>query len=210
MLALSLATAGVAAAATTPEFKPVPAKKKFTGKGAGMKLVSGDVELYCTSSAAKGEITSARTVGGIVLAYTGCEASITGGESWCPIKSVGAKTDEIVTEALKGELGTAASKEAPSEVAISLKPENSHLRWAHIAGNCAVVEGWMEGQVGAEIKLIGKKQTTNTLAIDTEGRLHKITLDSGEAFTRWFEWSDVGVPWENSQTLTFEEAVEVT
>src|ERR1700728_2478657 len=94
MLALSLATAGVAAAATTPEFKPVPTKKKFTSSN-GVSYWGWEGEIIkCSKSTTSGEITSATTLGHVIVKYTGCTIKLSGG-SVCPIKSESGGKEEI-------------------------------------------------------------------------------------------------------------------
>jgi hypothetical protein len=56
-------------------------------------------KVVCTAEAGTGQYTSAKTVGGVTLTFTGCERS---GEQ---CKSSGAAAGEIVTHDLEGELG---------------------------------------------------------------------------------------------------------
>src|ERR1700728_2936547 len=100
MLALSLATAGVAAAATLPEFKPVPTKKKFTSTSGTLTWKMAEETIVCTKSTIAGEVTGASTLGKMVMKLTGCAFRVDGEE--CPIKSTNTTTEgEVVTNALK-------------------------------------------------------------------------------------------------------------
>jgi hypothetical protein len=207
MLALSLATAGVAAAATTPEFKPVPTKHKFKGTGGTWTASSRGEEFTCPKGTVAGEISGGRNLGSIVVTFTGCTSDSSEGRG-CPVNTVGAKSGEVVSKALTSELGTVATKEAPSGVGLLLKPEGTSEKWwAMVENKCTSESGWY-GDLTVEVAVIGKKQTTNKLVI-TPG-LEQIKLDSGiSKATELVEFA-APVKWKNTFEVTFEEPVEVT
>jgi hypothetical protein len=215
VFAMSAVTAA-AASATTPEFKPVPAKKKFTATGGEARLEDKGLqyEITCTNSSASGEVTGARTVGGVVLVLTGCTGR---GElgSGCPITTVGAKAGEIVTGALGGELGTVAKTQASSGVGLRFKrPEGKKTIFTIEESRCVGEEAAFSGSIAAEVSVVGKKQTTNKLAFalnSSSGQaIEEITLDSGELEKPAFEDFASRVTLKNTDELTFEEALEVT
>lgn len=219
LAALALgAVASASAMAVTPEFKPVPAKKKFTianvskygADFGGGGLLFAAIE--CKTASAKGEITGARTVGGVSLVFTGC----TGygiKKAGCPTRSVGAKEGEIVTKPLSGELGTVATKEAPSGVGLLFKPAEG-TKWFKLEGNECNPEGTISGSLAAEVAIIGKKQTTNTLGFTPasgEGeKIKEITLDSGIVDHPQLDSFGAEADLANTDGITFEEALEVT
>jgi hypothetical protein len=205
MLAFSLLTVGVASAATKPEFKPVPTKKKFTGS-TSLTLYAGGESLKCAKGSTSGEVTGARTVGDVVMVFTGCVGEERDGDECSAVKSEGAREGEIVTHALSGELGTVATKEAASGVGLMLKHEGTSKAWFTLEG--CVIDAVVTGSTVSEVAVVGKKQTTGEF-ID-EGKIKQITLDSGESWTS--ELGDGGLAFEphNTQELTFEEALEVT
>src|SRR5271167_4747729 len=127
VLAVSAVGVSAAAAATLPEFKPVPTKKKFTGTGGKTTMLYGGgswPRITCTASSTAGEIAGAKTVGAVTLTFTGCKVEVTGGGDYCVTSSIGAKNaGEMVIASLVGELGTVATTEAASGVGMLLKPE---------------------------------------------------------------------------------------
>jgi hypothetical protein len=206
------AVATSAASATTPEFKPVPAKKKFTSSGgaATFKQSSGGLEINCTTTSAAGEITGARTVGKLVLKYTGCHVE---NKPECAVKSTSAGHEgEILTRVLEGELGTVKTSEAPSGVAVRLKGEEKKI-WDTLAGGSCNHEEIMNGDVAAEIPVIGKKQATNKLVLvrhETSQAIKAITLDSGKLEEPQMALESTTMTMEGTGELKFEEALEVT
>jgi hypothetical protein len=210
----ALRTAG----GTRPEFKPVPAKKKFTIANLPKSALSfggGGIlfqAISCTTASATGEITGARTVGGVSLVFTGCTGDGNGGDG-CPTRSVGAKEGEIVTKPLSGELGTVATKEATSGVGLLFTPTEK-TKWFKLEGTRCNLEGTISGSLAAEVAVIGKKQTTNTLGFaraTSEGeKIKEITLDSGIVYPPEFESFGTDANLENTDGITFEEALEVT
>jgi hypothetical protein len=205
LLALAV-MASAATAATTPEFKPVPTNKKFTGSSGTVTWVWGGLELTCEHSSLTGEITSARKVGSAKDVFTGCKALASGGSSDCAIRSVGAKEGEIATVSLDGELGT--TSESSSGVVILLQPE-SGSSWSTLERNNCTGETKVTGKLAVEVKDLGKKQTTNEL-VSIAKPVNTIVLDSGkESFAELEAWSttlELGF----SDEVKFEEAVEVT
>jgi len=206
MLALSLATAGVAAAATTPEFKPVPTKHKFKGTSGTLTLTNENDVYTCPKGTVTGEITGGRNVGNAVMTFTGCTSKDGLSTESCPVNTQGAKSGEIVTEALTGELGTVATTEAPSGVGLRLKPELVKKWWIIEGNKCTGSSAW-NGSVAAEVAVIGKKQTTNKLVIRPE--IEKIKLDSGVSEGLELEDGFLAT-FETTTEVTFEEALEVT
>jgi opacity protein-like surface antigen len=216
MLALSLATAGVAAAATTPEFKPVPTKKKFAESGGEVVMKYATTELVCTKTSAAGELTGSKTVGALVLKLTGCEVIGSGGSgSNCKLNSTNTKTvGEILTTTLSGELGTVKTTEAASGVGLLLKPVEGE-RWATVAENSCGSGGKLTGSLAGEVPVLGKKQLTNKLVFGAPSgkqSIKDITLDSGklaEPELSYGEWGNT-LTFVATDELAFEEALEVT
>lgn len=206
--------AASAASAATPEFKPVPTKKKLTGttKGTIWEFDSGVITISCTKSSTTGEITTATTVGKVVIVYTGCTDSGPG-ESNCPANSPGAKAGEIVTKSLGGELGTVAVAEAASGVGLRLKPETKTKLFELAENKCFGGES-ITGSVAAEVAVIGKKQVTNKLVLTGAGQnqsIKEIKLDSGVVEKpRLLTSALEGGFMSTHEELTFEEALEVS
>jgi hypothetical protein len=212
VFAMSAVTAA-AASATTPEFKPVPAKKKFTSTSGYVQYTfnNGTEVLECNNSTAAGEVTGAKTLGKLVIKFTNCTTSGTGG-SGCSVTSTGAKSGEIVTKSLEGELGTVKTTEAASGVGLLLKPESGKT-WSVLAGNSCLSETQMSGSIAAEVPTIGKKQVTNKLVFsDPSGKqgIRSITLDSGKAEKPELVFWGTAMTMNTTDELSFEEALEVT
>jgi hypothetical protein len=212
VFARSAVTVAVASAAT-PEFKPVPAKKKFASSGGVLRMSWDDGVwlLECAKGSTIGEVTGSATVGKVVVTLTGCKGSINSGGSFSSVSSKGAKAGEIVTVALGGELGTVASTEAVSGVGLRLKPETGKALFHFAEG--VFGEEAVSGSVASEVAQVGKDQTANELAFKlVEGRdaIAKIKLDSGlsEDPALAMGSSSGTISWTDG--LTFEEALEVT
>jgi hypothetical protein len=218
VFAMSAVTAA-AASATTPEFKPVPTKKKFTDTSGSVKFTfdGGGETMTCEKSSAPGEITGAATVGGLVVKFTGCKTTGAAG-SGCAVKSTNTKTEgEILTNALTGELGTVAIEpklgEHVSWTALLLKPA-SGTTWTTLAANKCTNTTPVTGDLAPEVPVIGKKQATNKLVFSaTTGKAQgeEITLHSGKTaevkgLTAW----TTNLQFETTDELAFEEAVEIT
>jgi hypothetical protein len=219
VFAMSAVTAAVASA-TTPEFKPVPTKKKFTDTSGSVlfRFDNGSETMTCTkSSATGGEITGAGTVGGLVVKFTSCKTTGATGEG-CAVKSTNTKTEgEILTNSLTGELGTVAIEpklgEHLSWTALLLKP-TSGTTWTTLAANKCTKETLVTGDLAPEVSVIGKKQATNKLVFSaTTGKAlgEEITLHSGKTaevkgLTAW----TTNLQFETTDELAFEEAVEIT
>ena len=207
MVALSLAATGVAAAATTPEFKPVPTKHKFKGTSGAWEGRSGGKTYTCPKGTVTGELIGGQKLGNTVITFTGCTSDGSGGDE-CPLETRGAKSGEIISKALAGELGTAATKEAPSGVGLLLKPEGTREWWTMAENHCSGIAAVWDGDLVAEVAVIGKKQTTNKLISTPE--FFKIKLDSGISEDAELETLGLEAEWKNTLELTFEEPVEVT
>jgi hypothetical protein len=209
VLAMSAVTAA-AASATTPEFKPVPAKKKFTSStGAVDSTWLGGEHLSCAKSTSTGTITGATTIGDVVEVFTGCTNTSASGEK-CSVKSTAGKAGEVITYALKGELGTISTG---FKVGLMLEPETGkkYITFAE-NGKCMPASN-LSGTIAGVVEPIGSKQLTHKLTFGSTGgneNIREITLDSGilerPELTMW--GGDVTM--ETTDTLTFEEAVEIT
>jgi hypothetical protein len=209
VFAMSAVTAA-AASATTPEFKPVPTKKKFTGTSGTLVWTwdNGAEKITCSKGSTTGAITGARTVGGVVLVYTGCKSS-SATKSNCPINSKGAKAEEIVTEPLAGELGTSVKNSAV--VVLRLKAETATKWFTALENACTSRAAWT-GSVAPEVSSLSKG-TVHGLVLATVGGKQAITeikLDSGELEEPELVTYASSVATETKDSLTFEEAVEIT
>jgi hypothetical protein len=217
VVAMSVVTAASASAAL-PEFKPVPTKKKLTSTSGQVTwhIVGSGVSFTCAGSTASGEVTGARTVGGLVLKYTGCLVEGGTGQK-CEVNSGGAKKGEIVTKALKGELGTVKTSEAASGVGLFVVANENKVprTWATIAGNACEPESVIGGSVAAEVATIGKKQVTNKLVFSKSAngvgeQIKTITLDSGVLEEPALSYLSVTLTTASTDELKFEEALEIT
>jgi hypothetical protein len=209
VFAMSAVTAA-AASATTPEFKPVPAKKKFTATGGAMSAEFYGVQLHyeCTKSATTGEVTGSHTLGNIVMTFTGCKVDEASGVLGGPIHTKGAKEGEVVTAALGGELGT-VTKSGATALNVGERGVGKDEKWASILSSEGGNYGAIYGSVAAEVAPIGKKQTTLKLYFPTTV-ITEITLDSGIVEKPELETDVDGGVFSTTDELKFEEAVEVT
>jgi len=195
-----------------PEFKPVPAKKKFTSTSGEVVWKASTLTVACSKSTASGEFTGASTVGKVVIKYTGCEL-----ERECPLRSTNTTNEgEIVTNALKGELGTVKTTEAASGVGLLLEPATGKVisTTAKPGGNCTEwPETALEGALTGEVATVGKKQATNKLVFGVKSGtqdIKEITVKSGTKSPKFSGWGFISITDEASDELAFEEALEVT
>jgi hypothetical protein len=211
VLAMSAVTAA-AASATTPEFKPAT-KQAFTGTGGALTMEnSTGTSLACSKYTSAGEITGASAVGGLVFTLTGCKAE-KGVES-CPLRSVGAKNSgEIVTDALKGELGTVSTKEASTGAGLLLEPASGKAL-ATIEKNTCTYQGAIEGSVAAEVTPIKTSAKTLTLVFTGSAgkqKIKTITVKAGEREPELVYAGVFEISWNMTDALEFQSnALEVT
>ncbi len=200
-----------AASAAEPEFKPMPAKKKFTSTGGAVTFKEGGNTITCSSSTTSGEITGVSTIGKLVVTYKKCEAFLPKGK--CSFHSPGRVAGEIVTNALKGELGTVSTKEAASGVGVLLLPETGQT-WAMIESPCAEPESTpLTGRLAGEVTPIGKKQTSMNIVFSAPGGVQGIkemTIAGKKAEVPSLKMYGTSATEEMTDALTFEEALEVT
>jgi hypothetical protein len=202
------AVAASAASAALPEFKPVPTKKKFTSTGGTSVWAGGGETITCSKSSTSGEITSATTLGDVIVKYTGCTIKTSNGAQ-CPIKSRSGGKEEILMNALEGELGTIMPKPAKGEVGLLLQPEVK-TTWAVLESECIILET-LTGSLAGSINV--PHGTTGTITYGVTGGEQNITemkMDSGPVAKP--KLSAFGAVWEleTADTLKFEEALEVT
>jgi hypothetical protein len=209
LLVLSMVAAASASAAL-PEFKPVPTKKKFTGTSGTFTVKSGFGIITCSKSTTAGEITSASTLGKVVVKFTGCKIENSANGETCSMKSPTGKEGEVITTTLQAELGTVKTTEAPSGVGLWIKQEGGEksTKITTFEAPCATpTTSTVNGSLIGEVVTVGKNQLTNELVYKEQ--IHKITVKGG---TKTAEFSYLGDEWgvAGSDALTFEEALEVT
>jgi hypothetical protein len=210
VLAMSAIAVSVASAATLPEFKPVPTKKKITLTAGTSFWAGGGGSFHaavCAGTSATGEVTGAKTIGNLVMTYTGCKT----GEG-CPLSSEGAKEGEVVTKTLAAELGTVTKAQASTEVGLLLRPATK-TKWFSTVGNSCVFSATVTGTLAAEVTGIHTKEATRKLEFETGAsgqKIKEITLDSG--ITEKPELEAVAAPMglQAAYEWKFEEPVEIT
>jgi hypothetical protein len=180
-VAVSLILVSTALAAA--EFRPIPEKKGFETKS-GKSVLTADYGLSritCSSSTSTGEITGAKTVGKVLVAFRGCTSTGIGG-SGCPVESTGAKSGEVRTSLLKGELGTVAPLEAFSERALVLRPETGR-KFSFIEGNPCTEEVVVTGTIAGEVESVDIRSVRNGLVFKVAGgeqMIGKVKVATGE------------------------------
>lgn len=204
---------------TMPEFKPAPTKTKFTSSSGKSvwRIPDEPITMTCSNSTTSGEITGASTLGKAVIKFTGCDLE-QGTNGPCPMHSTNTtKAGEIVTEAVKGELGSVKKTLASSEVGILLKPESTHefFIMASTTEPCTLPEQAFEGSIAGEVVTVGKKQLTNEFAfapVSPTGKqkVSEITVKSGTVKPKLLNWGAAEMTIEWADATTFEEALEVT
>lgn len=209
VLAVS-AVVATAASAALPEFKP-STKQSFTTTSGTSTLAGGGNEVVCTADSSTGEITGATSVGSVIVKFTGCKSSGSGG-SGCAQKSVGASgTEEIVTTTLNGLLGTVKSAEAASETGLYLAPA-SGKKFTTLAGTTCTPESAVTGTIAGEVTPKKVSQTTGKLIFTASNKKEKIKaigIPTGEVSPELVAFSETATE-STSEEVKFTKAVEVT
>jgi len=101
-----------------PGVLKTPFKTKLASVAVTLESAVKTSKVTCTGETSAGEYTGQKTVGGVVLALTGCKR----GTEKC--SSMGAAPEEIVTNALEGELGveTLGATSASNKIGLDLYP----------------------------------------------------------------------------------------
>jgi hypothetical protein len=195
-----------------PEFKPFPTKRKFTSAGGSLSVWVGaaGATLQCSASSSTGEVTGGKTLGNIVITWTGCKVAPSG-EAECSASSEGAKEGEIVTKTLGGELGTVATGEAASGVGLLVKP-TKNSEWLTFAGSKCLEEGVLSGSAASYVGPLHTKKTTYELPYSAE--IKEIKLGSGTVTKPRLSYGAGSFEILGAFTMpgktTFEEELEIT
>jgi len=203
---------GASAALAAAEFNPIPANKGFETR-AGTTILTADGGLdriRCAASTSVGEITGAKTVGNVLVAFTRCVSAGIGGEG-CPVESKGAKVGEVRTSVLKGELGAVAAGEAPSETALLISPETGKT-FAVVEGNPCTEEASLGGTIAGEVERVGISAVKNGLIFKVvSGRqaIRKVKVAGGEVKSGLLAFGETATE-SAGQEWEFREAVEVS
>lgn len=208
MLVLNLVAVAVASAAD-PEFKGSTKQTFKTTSGTGA-LESSANKIICSSDSSVGEVQGASKVGKVVVKFVGCTGE-EGGKT-CTAKSSGAKTGEIVTRTLDGELGLVAKAEAASGVGLLLLPEASKV-FVEPEGPCLTTAA-VEGSIAGEASPIGVSSTAGKLVyVGSKGSqsIKKITVLGANVEPKLSAFFGiVNASETTTETITYNGAIEVT
>jgi hypothetical protein len=213
VIAIAVSLSGASVALAAAEFSPIPANRGFETRS-GISVLTGgggSEKITCTASRSSGEITGATTVGKVLVVYTGCTSAGIGGQG-CPVESYGAaKAGEISTKVLKGELGTAAAGEAPSERVLVIRPE-SGKKFAVVEGNRCTEEATVTGSIAGEVERVGISSVKNGLIFKVIGgkqAIRRVKVGSEELMPELIAFA--GAATESAgQEWEFRESVEIT
>jgi hypothetical protein len=171
-IATTLATASLtavpAASASPPEFNPGTLTVAVGESGTVALVTSSTEPIECNSSTSAGEITGAKTFGGLVVTFHGCHSKEGSG---CSLKSTNETgvSGLVKTEVLDGELGSVKKTEAASGVGVLFLP-TAGTKFVELEGPCLLTSpSPITGQVAAEV--------ASTHTSSTDGRT--IFLGSG-------------------------------
>ncbi len=212
VVVMSFVAAGTASA-SSPEFvnaAKTGVKVSLTGTSGTSKLTTVGQEVTCATSSSTGEVTTnSGNASNVHVTFSTCTGKK--GATSCAAHSTG-KTNEIVTNTLKGALGTVKTTEAASGQGLVLSPA-SGSSFVKIEGTClSPTTTSVEGSVAGEVSPLNKQQTTGKLvlsapsgvqaikSITVAGTVQKPKL---EAFTE--EAAE-----ESSDSIKFGEALTVT
>jgi hypothetical protein len=208
MLALSAVVASAALAA--PEFEGARGAEAkgttFTGSTSSAKLTAVGTTITCTGGSSSGEITGKKTVGKVVVAFTGCEAN--SGE--CKVKSPGAAEGEVKTDTLEGELGEVEQSEASSKVGLDLKAAGKES-FVTTEGSCLPFGGSaVTGSIIGEVSPVGRLESEGLLIYKAERGKQKIQKFIGGSQDVLKAFSIAEVVEETTETVKFSKEIKVT
>jgi hypothetical protein len=145
-----------------------------------------------------------------VVVFKGCTGKSSSGT--CTAKSRSAKAGEILTNTLKGELGTVKASEALSGVGLLLAPTTG-TEFATLEGAC-VTAAAISGAIAGEVASVNLRSTANKLVfagssgnqkIESIVVLGKVEKPSLTTFAGLVSTSE-----DTTEEVTFTSAVEVT
>lgn len=203
---LAVSALFAAAASAAPEFKPSTKNAFKTTSGTSVLEGSGNT-FTCSSDSSAGEITGAKTVGGVVVDFTGCKSTGSGGSN-CTAKSKNTTVEGlIVTTTLKGELGT--TKEATSGVGLTLTPETTKI-FTELAANTCTKETKVTGSIAGEATPVGSLTTTGKLVFTVSSGKQAIKHITGTITEPELVAYTATATESTSDSVTYTKAVEVT
>lgn len=169
---LAVGAMAASSALASPEFTILPTHPGFTSVAEGASVLRGaTTSITCANSFTNGEVTSMDTIGKVAVKYTGCV--ITKGTCTTKVNSLTGKTGEIVTNPIKGLLGTVKTSEAPSGVGLLFEPE-SGKRFVTFTANACSPEATTNGNVAGEVTPIKKSQPTDKIVLTGSGASQEI------------------------------------
>ena len=211
IVALSLVVASSAFA--EPAFHPIGGT--FTGLGLGPeKLTFGGQEVKCEHNITSGTISNATLAGGVVVTFTGCKSTGTGGSN-CTLKSsspVGA-AGVIITNTLHGVLGLILPKGTGSGVGLLLLPVANGKFFTLESNKCTAATS-VTGNIAGETNPVGGglvSKGTLTFQAGTKGESIKdFDLSTGGLVRPELELFAAIGSLETNEDVTFSPAVEVS
>lgn len=173
----------------------------------------GEIVFTCTADTSKGEITGAKTVGGVTVTFTGCTAKEKTNAS-CSANSKGEPAGTIVTNTLEGTLGEVAVAFSATEVGLALKPVSPATEFTFLEATCLGTKTTkVTGSVIGEVTPVGgpPSLTGDVIFKCASG---KPTVQEIEKFVGGTKDTLTGFGteacFESKDVNTFEEAIEVT
>jgi hypothetical protein len=178
------ALAASAAQAAAPEFKPNGGKfpVAFTSTGGEATLsVPIFFTVQCKKAKDAGEITGAKTVGGLTITFEECTAEKESKK--CAVNSVNEPKGSglVKTTILNGELGTVEKSQATSEVGLLVEAE-AEGTFVHFEESECVLGAAIAGSIAAEVTPIKELKNHINLNFAQEAGKKKIkTITTTEA-----------------------------
>ena len=148
--------------ASSPEFRVLPSTKTFSSTSGVSIMAAATTSLTCHAHTAKGEITSMDAVGKLVVTFNGCVVQT--GSCTAKANSVTGKTGEIVTNRIRGLLGTVKTSEAASGVGLLFEPESGNTKFLTLAATACTPESTTNGNLAGEsdpCRQVAKERQTN-------------------------------------------------
>jgi hypothetical protein len=146
-LATTLTTT-TGASASAPEFRPATVQSFKGESGTSALATASTAAITCISDNTVGEVTGPKTIGSVIITFHGCESKEGPG---CTLQTSSATPGLIVTNALKGELGSVKTVEAASGAGLLLEPA-SGTAFFTLEGTCLLVSpSPLTGTIAGEV-----------------------------------------------------------
>jgi len=212
--ALTLGLAVTSAAFAESEFKPTGGAFNGSSNTANI-FKAGTNSITCTGNTTTGTVASAFLVDRILVDFTGCKSTGSGGSN-CTVKSIGGREGLILTNTLHGVLGLVLPKGSGSGVGLLLLPV-ANKKFVEIESTKCSPSTTVLGNVAGEVTPVHVSQNTASLKFQPSGQggtqgesIKEFDFSTGGLVVPELEAFGLLASQKTEEALVYSEAVEVT